>query len=123
MATAVKIFCLIDEEPLSNFFSILVPSNSVVADLKRDIKSVTLNNRRLRDVDANQLELWRVSIPCCDETDGDGDTNMNTHINLDDVKDRKKLNTNNNLSKVFNGGCPENEEVVIRIIVRGGGNE
>ncbi|KAG0085317.1 hypothetical protein BGZ92_009088 [Podila epicladia] len=58
---SLTLFCLVDGEVKRNAFSIKIPSSDTVDDLKDLIKTKKTND--FSDVDANNLTLWRVSIP------------------------------------------------------------
>ncbi|KAG9064921.1 hypothetical protein KI688_003183 [Linnemannia hyalina] len=87
-------FCLVNGETTSNAFSIKIPSNDPVDDLKKLIKA------------ENQLTHWRVSIP--DEDDND------LPVLLDSVPEKKKLKATTRLLKVFDTELPDD---TIHIIV------
>ncbi|KAG0196247.1 hypothetical protein BGX31_005511, partial [Mortierella sp. GBA43] len=55
----LRIFCVL--EGGSTPFSVKIPSDAIVDDLKKLIKLEKPNH--LRDVDADDLTLWNVSIP------------------------------------------------------------
>ncbi|KAF9943784.1 hypothetical protein BGZ72_003406, partial [Mortierella alpina] len=57
----LTLFCLVDGESTSNAFSIEIDSAKTVDGLKDAIKTKKTN--AFSDVDADQLTLWRVSIP------------------------------------------------------------
>ncbi|KAG0195405.1 hypothetical protein BGX33_003418, partial [Mortierella sp. NVP41] len=101
-------FCLIDGEPQSNAFSVKVTPADTVDDLKKLIKAE--KSVDFEHVDANNLTLWRVSIPITDDDD-------EISILLDNVndKDKKKLGPATRLSKVFPEELPEE---TIHIIVQ-----
>ncbi|KAF9078942.1 hypothetical protein BGX23_005644, partial [Mortierella sp. AD031] len=56
-----NLFCLVNGEASSNAFSIKIPSTDTVDDLKDLIK--TKKAPRFDDVAADELTLWKVSIP------------------------------------------------------------
>ncbi|KAG0165203.1 hypothetical protein DFQ28_001499 [Apophysomyces sp. BC1034] len=100
----LELFCLVDGAPLSRAFSVEIDSTANVDQLKDAIK--TKKSNFFKDVDANNLTLWRVSIPYSDDE---------TPLGLDSVNDKKKLGHVHKLSKVFNR-MPE--EDTIHIIVQ-----
>ncbi|OAQ23964.1 hypothetical protein K457DRAFT_1836886 [Linnemannia elongata AG-77] len=101
----LSLFCLVNGEATSNAFSIKIPSNDTVDDLKKLIKAEKTN--AFSDIDADQLTLWCVSIP--DEDDND------LPVLLDAVPEKKKLKATTKLSKVFETELPEE---TIHIIVQ-----
>ncbi|KAF9313860.1 hypothetical protein BGZ91_006145 [Linnemannia elongata] len=104
MATkTLTLFCLISGDSTSNAFSVKIPSNDTVDDLKNLIK--TKQSPDFDDIIAKNLALWRVSIP-----DDDDDL----PILLDSVSGKKKLKATTKLSKVFDAELPED---TIHIVV------
>ncbi|KAF9294521.1 hypothetical protein BGZ74_011217, partial [Mortierella antarctica] len=101
----MSLFCLVDGEATSNAFSVKIPSNDTVDDLKGAIKAKKTND--FSDVDADKLTLWRVSISDDDDND--------LPIPLDSVLDKKKLKATTKLSRVFIGELPED---TIHVIVQ-----
>ncbi|KAF9179047.1 hypothetical protein BGZ51_007276 [Haplosporangium sp. Z 767] len=87
----LELFCLVDGKPTSRVFSVKVASDDVVGDLKDRIKAV--NAVKFKDVDANDLTLWQVSIPVPE----DGEL----PIVLDALNEKKKLKPTDDLSDVF----------------------
>ncbi|KAG0010901.1 hypothetical protein BGZ81_002491, partial [Podila clonocystis] len=106
--TLMTLFCLVDGEATSSAFSIKIPPNDTVDDLKNLIK--TKKTPEFEDVAANELTLWRVSIPITDDDDA-------VPIKLNNVtnKDKKKLGPATRLSKGFPEGLPEE---TVNIIVQ-----
>ncbi|KAG0330642.1 hypothetical protein BG000_011618 [Podila horticola] len=98
----MSLFCLVDGEALSNAFSIKIPSNDTVDDLKNLIK--TKKAPRFDGVAADELTLWRVSIP---DDDDNGDDDLPILLDSIPGKDRKRLKATTKLSKVFIGELPE----------------
>ncbi|KAF9945903.1 hypothetical protein BGZ72_000878 [Mortierella alpina] len=84
MADLFTLFCLIDGEASSNAFPVSITSAETVGDLKKLIKTKKTN--AFSDVDADLLNLWRVSIPIIEDSD-------KVPILLNNVpdKERKKL--------------------------------
>ncbi|KAF9896598.1 hypothetical protein BX616_007140, partial [Lobosporangium transversale] len=62
--TELKIFCIVDGEATA--FSVKILSNCSVDELKQAIKAAKKN--AFKDIDADQLTLYRVSIPDEDKT-------------------------------------------------------
>ncbi|KAF9301974.1 hypothetical protein BGZ74_006041 [Mortierella antarctica] len=57
----LTLFCLVDGEATSNAFPVEIESTKTVGHLKDLIKAKKTNN--FHAVDANELTLWRVSVP------------------------------------------------------------
>ena len=92
-------FCLVSGELLSNTFSVKISSSESVSDLKKRIKAEKVN--AFKNIDANDLTLWRVSIL----VDGNSEDRI---ITLDSLDDKTKLsNPKKCLSKLF----PEDPDV------------
>ncbi|KAF9397756.1 hypothetical protein BGZ94_006218, partial [Podila epigama] len=104
----LSLFCLVDGEATSNAFSVEIDPSKTVDVLKKVIKSEKAI--AFSDIDADQLTLWRVSIPLRDDDD-------ELPILLNNVadKDKKKLGPVTRLSKVFPEDIPEES---IHIIVQ-----
>ncbi|KAF8928766.1 hypothetical protein BGZ47_001448 [Haplosporangium gracile] len=103
MATnTLTLFCLISGEPASGAFSVKVNPTATVDDLKDAITSKKPN--AFEHIDANDLVLWRVSIPDDDDLS----------VPLDSVSEKKKLKATTKLSKVFDAELPED---TIHIVV------
>ncbi|KAF9310054.1 hypothetical protein BG003_008980 [Podila horticola] len=92
----ITLFCLVDGEPTANAFPVDIVPTKTISVLKDLIK--TKKTPRFDDVAADELTLWRVSIPDGDDDDDD------LPILLDSIpgKDRKKLKATRELSDVFN---------------------
>ncbi|KAG0010902.1 hypothetical protein BGZ81_002492, partial [Podila clonocystis] len=105
--TLMTLFCIVDGEATSSAFSIKIPPNDNVDDLKNLIK--TKKTPEFEDVAADKLTLWKVSIPIIDGNE--------IPILLDDFnkEDKKKLGPATRLSKVFLEGLPEE---TVNIIVQ-----
>ncbi|KAF8926465.1 hypothetical protein BGZ47_002706 [Haplosporangium gracile] len=101
----LTVFCLVDGEATSQAFSIDIDQTKTVDHLKDLIKTKKTNN--FSDVDADQLTLWRVSIPDDDDND--------LPVLLDTVLEKKKLKATTKLSKVFDTELPDD---TIHIIVQ-----
>ncbi|KAK3836317.1 MAG: hypothetical protein J3R72DRAFT_203497 [Linnemannia gamsii] len=106
----INLFCVADEETLSNAFPVENESSKTTGDLKDLIKAKEAP--RLDDVDANKFTLWQVSVPI------NGNDNNNLSVLLVNVpdKDRKKLGPATRLSKVFPEDLPD--ETVHLIVQR-----
>ena len=61
----ITLFCLVHGESAANVFSIKIPQTDTVDDLKDLIKSKKQN--KFRNIDADELILWKVNIPDDDE--------------------------------------------------------
>ncbi|OAQ22101.1 hypothetical protein K457DRAFT_429179 [Linnemannia elongata AG-77] len=101
----LTLFCLVDGEATSQAFSIDIDQTKTVDHLKDLIKTKKANN--FGDVDADQLLLWRVSIPDDDDND--------LPVLLDSVPEKKKLKATTRLLKVFDTELPDD---TIHIIVQ-----
>ncbi|KAF9167590.1 hypothetical protein DFQ26_003933 [Actinomortierella ambigua] len=106
--TTLTLFCLVDGEATSNAFSVKAPSSGTVDDLKKLIKAEKAIS--FSDIDADELTLWRVSIPASEDDD-------ETSILIDNIisDHKKKLNPLTRLTKVFPEELPEE---TIHIIVQ-----
>ncbi|KAG0369044.1 hypothetical protein BGX24_002567 [Mortierella sp. AD032] len=82
----LNLFCLVDGEPQH------------VDDLKKLIKTEKTN--QFSDVDADQLTLWRVSIPVVP-------ANKHKPIVLNDVKPSTELDPTDDISEVFDEPPPK----------------
>ena len=100
----IILYCVVDGQ--STPFPVEISSAKTVGHLKHAIKDENANE--LRDVDAKQLTLWKVSIPATDDEE---------IILLDNVagKDKKKLGSFIRLSKVFPKELPQE---TVHIIVQ-----
>ncbi|KAG0320827.1 hypothetical protein BG000_003444 [Podila horticola] len=87
MDNRMGLFCLVDGEATSIAIPVEIESTKTIGDLKDLIK--TKKTPRFDDIAADELTLWRVSIP--DAVDDDDDL----PILLDNIpgKDRKKPKT------------------------------
>ncbi|KAF9376201.1 hypothetical protein CPB97_010991 [Podila verticillata] len=93
----LSLFCLVDGEAASNAFPVNIMPSKTIGDLKDLIK--TKKAPRFDDVAADELTLWRVSIPDDDDED--------LPISLGSVPEKKKLKATSKLSKVFDTELPE----------------
>ncbi|KAF9370048.1 hypothetical protein CPB97_003059, partial [Podila verticillata] len=77
----LTLFCIVDGESVSHAFQIKnIPLSDDVDDLKDAIKAKKTND--FSDVDANNLVLWRVTIP---------NNKKGSAITPDDLEDKTKL--------------------------------
>ncbi|KAG9070446.1 hypothetical protein KI688_007982 [Linnemannia hyalina] len=99
MAEDLTLFCLIDGQSIFNAFSVEINPRKTIDGLKKFIRNE--KTPRFDDVAADELTLWRVSIP--DADDDDDDDGENLPILPDNIpnKDRKKLKATRELSDVF----------------------
>ncbi|KAK3836304.1 MAG: hypothetical protein J3R72DRAFT_477166 [Linnemannia gamsii] len=104
----INLFCLVDGGTLFNAFPVEIESSKTIGDLKDLIK--TKKAPRFEDIAADELTLWRVSIPINDD-------NNDLPVLLGNVpdKDRKNLSPVTRLSKVFPEDLPDE---TIHIIVQ-----
>ncbi|KAG0060267.1 hypothetical protein BGZ89_012410 [Linnemannia elongata] len=96
----LTLFCLVDGEATFQAFSVDIEQTKTVDQLKKVIK--TEKSPRFDDVAADELTLWRVSIPIIEEDD----ELPIILCNVDD-KVKKKLGPATRLSKVFPEALPE----------------
>ncbi|KAF9274677.1 hypothetical protein BGZ68_000438 [Mortierella alpina] len=94
----LKLFCLVSGEPTSHAFPVKTSADDTIGDLKKLIK--TEKAPRFDDVAADELTLWRVSIPIPDDDD-------ELPILLGAINDKKKLGPATRLSKLFPEEMPE----------------
>ncbi|KAF9114040.1 hypothetical protein BGX30_006735, partial [Mortierella sp. GBA39] len=104
----LSLFCLVDGEATANAFSVKIPSNDTVDDLKELIK--TKKSPEFDDIAADKLTLWRVSIP-----DDDDDDEVPILLDSVSTEDKKKLRATRELSEVFTDKLPKS---TIHIIVQ-----
>ncbi|KAF9080259.1 hypothetical protein BGX23_002403, partial [Mortierella sp. AD031] len=90
----LTLFCLVDGEAATNAFRVEIESTKTIGDLKKLTK--VEKAPCFDDVAADDLSLWRVSIP-------DDDNDDEILVVLDNVKDKdkKKLKATRELSEVF----------------------
>ncbi|KAG0012691.1 hypothetical protein BGZ82_002455, partial [Podila clonocystis] len=104
MTSNIKVFCLVDGEATSNAFSIKIPSNDTVDDLKDLIKAK--QSPDFDDIVANKLTLWRVSI---------SDDKQGSAITIDALDDKTELNNpRTRLSKLFPESPDDNTYIVVQ---------
>ncbi|KAF9317743.1 hypothetical protein BG006_003312 [Podila minutissima] len=101
----LTLFCLVDGEATCNAFSVEIDRSKTVDGLKKLIKAEKTNS--FHDVDANELTLWKVSVPIPRHDDI-------IPILVSNVKgDRENLSPAIHLSKVFSQELPEETVHVI----------
>jgi len=96
----LNLFCLVDGESTSSAFSVKISTEDTVDDLKKLIK--TKKSPRFDDIAADELTLWRVSLPV-------GSTDDELPITLDAMADgdKMKLRPTDELSDVFGKKPPK----------------
>ncbi|KAF9920028.1 hypothetical protein BGZ67_001615, partial [Mortierella alpina] len=99
----LTLFCLVDGDSMP--FSVDIDASKTVDHLKKLIK--TEKTPRFDDVAADELTLWRVSIPDDDDND--------LPVLLGSVPEKKKLKATTRLLKVFDTELPDD---TIHIIVQ-----
>ncbi|KAG0249257.1 hypothetical protein BG011_009458 [Mortierella polycephala] len=102
----LNLFCLIDGEPVSRAFSVKIAPALTVSHLRDPIKAEKPVG--FRDVAANYLTVWHVSVPVTSDDKG-------LPITLNALVEKKKLHPVTKISKVFDGGAPKKS---INIIVQ-----
>jgi hypothetical protein len=75
----LTLYCLVDGESTMNAFPVPISSAETVGELKDKIK--TKKAPRFDDVAADELSLWRVSIPDDDDDDDDEIPIVLGHVN------------------------------------------
>ncbi|KAF7728461.1 hypothetical protein EC973_006014 [Apophysomyces ossiformis] len=88
----LKIFCLVEGEPISMAFSVKVSSADTDDDLKKVIKAE--KSPRFDDIAADELKLWRVSIPYIP-------TNRDITVSLDSLDIKEQLDPISVIADVF----------------------
>ncbi|KAG0339132.1 hypothetical protein BG000_002769 [Podila horticola] len=100
----MTLFCLVDGEATSTAFSITIPLNDTVGDLKNLIKTRKAND--FSDIDANHLTLWRVSI---------SDDNQGVPITIVSLEKKTELNNpRTRLSKLFLTSPDDNTYIIVQ---------
>ncbi|KAF9295177.1 hypothetical protein BGZ74_010945, partial [Mortierella antarctica] len=102
----MNLFCLVDGEDTSNAFSIRIPSNDAVDDLKSLIKAG--QSPIFDDITAESLTLWRVSIPVVP-------ANKHKPIVLSEIDSSTELGPTDDISDAFGDQLPKN---TIHIVIR-----
>ncbi|KAF8921659.1 hypothetical protein BGZ58_004055, partial [Dissophora ornata] len=102
--------CLVEGDPISKVFALTASSTETVGQLRSSIhrsKPVWF-----KDLEAEDLTLWRVSIP---DTDDDDDDEAPILLNIVLTKDKKKLKATRELSEFYTATPPKK---TIHIIVQ-----
>ena len=102
----LSLFCLVDGEPTFNAFPVGIEVSKTIGDLKELIK--TKKSNQFSDVDADQLTLWRVSIPVVV-------ANKHKPIALNEFESATELDPTDDLSDVFEETPPKK---TIHVIVQ-----
>ncbi|KAG0246946.1 hypothetical protein BG011_002246, partial [Mortierella polycephala] len=63
--TDLTLFCLVDGEPTSRAFPLSTPPSQTIGGLKDLLK--IKKTVQFKDVDADQLTVWQVSIPVTED--------------------------------------------------------
>ncbi|KAG0329172.1 hypothetical protein BG000_000169 [Podila horticola] len=100
----LSLFCLVDGESTSKAFPVEIESIQTVGHLKKLIK--TEKTPRFDDVAADELTLWRVSIP---------DDNQGSDITIHALEDKTELNNpRSRLSKLFPESPDDNTYIIVQ---------
>ncbi|KAF9312447.1 hypothetical protein BG003_006268 [Podila horticola] len=102
----LSLFCLVDGEATSNAFSIKIPSNDTIDDLKDLIKAKIPDT--FNGVDAKDLTLWHVSLPVIP-------ANKHKPIAASEIEFKTELDPTDDLNDVFEETPPRK---TIHIIVQ-----
>jgi len=103
----LKLFCWVIGENPQNVFSVKIQKQETVADLKKAIKAE--KRRTLRDIDADALLLWDVSVPYTSQ--------LVENVAKLELDKRDVLSPLDNLSEVFKGRLVQGS---IHVVVRAG---
>ncbi|KAF8942097.1 hypothetical protein BGZ47_006819, partial [Haplosporangium gracile] len=99
----LTLFCLVEGEATSQAFSVEIDQTKTVDHLKKFIK--TEKTSRFDDVAADELTLWRVSIP---------NDNLSSAIKVDALGDKSQLNNpRTRISKLFPESPDDNTYILI----------
>src|SRR5436305_2263781 len=63
MTDKITLYCLVHGESVENVFHIDIEKDLRICHIKKAIKEEKSND--FRDVDCNNLKLWKVNIPSC----------------------------------------------------------
>jgi hypothetical protein len=96
-----NLYCLVDGQTTSNAFPVKIKSTETIGDLKDLIK---VNAPRFDNVVADELILWKVSIPVIPVTDN----REEPLVLLRDLSDKKRLHPADFLSEIFDRDLPIN---------------
>ncbi|KAG0342522.1 hypothetical protein BG000_003878 [Podila horticola] len=102
----LTLFCIVDGNSVSNAFEVEVESAKTVSALRKLIRAEKPND--FSDVDADQLTLWRASIPVVPP-------NRHKLIVLNEIESATELYPTEDLSDVFQETPPKK---TIHIIVQ-----
>ncbi|KAF8911816.1 hypothetical protein BGZ58_005827, partial [Dissophora ornata] len=100
----LSLFCLVDGE--STGFPVKISPNNTIGELKDLIKDKKSND--FSDVDADQLTLWKVSIPVAPKIE-------RKEISLADITSKEELDETDDIADVFPEAPPKK---TIHIIVQ-----
>ncbi|KAG0058521.1 hypothetical protein BGZ92_007142, partial [Podila epicladia] len=98
----LKLFCLVEGEPIANAFLAKASSTDAVGDLKDHIK--TKKSSVFDDIPADILALWWVHIP---------DDNHGSAITIDAFDDKAELNNPRSLLSKFFPESPDDDTYII----------
>jgi hypothetical protein len=108
--TRLSLFCVVEGEPQSRKFSVKPKLTDTIDDLKDLIKTKKAND--FKDIDASNLDLWRVSIPIVP-------ANKDNTIVLNEEDSRKYLEPAHKLFRAFETDLPDSvSEDTIHVIVQ-----
>ncbi|KAF9346427.1 hypothetical protein BGX26_002075 [Mortierella sp. AD094] len=93
MTNQLKLFCLVDGEPTANAFPLSISSTNDIGTLKEHIK--TKKSPKFDDIAADELTLWRVSVPVVAAT-------KHSAVLLKSIGDKEELLPTDELSDIFN---------------------
>ncbi|KAF9084873.1 hypothetical protein BGX27_003688 [Mortierella sp. AM989] len=102
----LNLFCLVDNNPISNAFPLSIPSTSNIGILKKRIKEE--KTPEFDNFSADKLILYRVSIPDTDEYE-------DIPILLNTIDDKKKLRPTDELSDIFGDKSPDKKTIHIMV--------
>ncbi|KAG0247773.1 hypothetical protein BG011_000951, partial [Mortierella polycephala] len=94
----LSLWCLVDGKPTSKAFSVKIASDDTVDGLKKLIKAESAVE--FKDVDANDLTLWRVSITVVAE-------DKHIAILLNEIDSKTELVPTDDLSDIFEDNRPK----------------
>ncbi|KAG0195319.1 hypothetical protein BGX28_001665, partial [Mortierella sp. GBA30] len=102
--SSFTLFCLVDGVATSKAFPVDIKSSKTIGDLKKLIKAE--QSPDFDDIVANNLTLWRVSVP---------DVNQGFAITIDALDDKMELNNpRTRLSKLFPEGSDDDTYVIVQ---------
>ncbi|KAF9319579.1 hypothetical protein BG006_002966, partial [Podila minutissima] len=100
------LFCLVDGETPSSAFPVEIELTKTIGDLKKLIKTEKTNS--FHDVDANELTLWRVSVPIVA-------ANKHKPFILTEIDSATELDPTDDISDIFEETPPKK---TIHVIVQ-----